>query len=144
MQVVSKEAEKERSRAKKTMEDGIAAIIVDAAVKVHRALGPGLFESVYQRVLVHELHLRNMEVRTQVPVAVQYEDLLIEDAFRADMIVGNLVIVELKSLERTAPVHKKQVLTYLKLTNLSLGLLLNFGAPLMRDGITRLVHNLPQ
>ena len=90
-----------------------------------------MLESVYERVLVHELRKRGLTVRTQVPIAFQYEDITFDEGFRADLIVNDLVIVELKSVEQTAPVHKKQTLTYLKLTGLKLGLLLNFGLSLM-------------
>jgi len=123
-------------------ENEIAREIVDAALKVHRALGPGLLESVYEIVLAYELERRGLRVMRQVPVSVQYENLVIDGGFRADLIVERKVIVELKSVERTAPVHKKQTLTYVRLAGLRLGLLVNFGAALMKDGITRLVNGL--
>jgi GxxExxY protein len=124
-------------------ENGVARIVVDAAVHVHRALGPGLLESVYEIVLAFELRRRGLHVARQVPIDVVYENLRIDGGFRADLIVEGCVLVELKSVERSAPVHKKQTLTYLRLANLRLGLLLNFGAPLMREGVTRLVNGLP-
>ena len=123
-------------------ENEIAREIVDAALKVHRALGPGLLESVYEIVLAYELERRGLRVMRQVPVSVQYENLVIDGGFRAHLIVERKVIVELKSVERTAPVHKKQTLTYVRLAGLRLGLLVNFGAALMKDGITRLVNGL--
>lgn len=116
--------------------------IVDAAMHVHMRLGPGLLESVYERVLAYELKKRGLKVARQVPIPSQYEDLRFEEGFRADLIVNDTVLVELKSVETLAPVHGKQVLTYLKLTNLRLGLLINFGAPLLKDGIKRIAHNL--
>jgi len=116
--------------------------IVDAAMHVHMRLGPGLLESVYERVLAYELKKRGLKVARQVPIPLQYEDLRFEEGFRADLIVNDTVLVELKSVETLAPVHGKQVLTYLKLTNLRLGLLINFGAPLLKDGIKRIAHNL--
>jgi GxxExxY protein len=124
-------------------ENEIAREIVDAAFKVHTTLGPGLLESVYQAVLSHELGERGLAVRREVPIAIRYENLRIDVGFRADLLVNDLVIVELKSVEHTAPVHKKQVLTYVRLANLRLGLLVNFGAPRIKDGITRLVNGLP-
>lgn len=123
-------------------ENAVAKEVVDAAFKVHTTLGPGLLESVYEAVLAHELGLRGLEVQRQTPIAVRYEGLTFEQGFRADLVVGGLVIVEIKSTETTAPVHKKQLLTYLRLSGLKLGLLINFGAPLIKDGITRLVNKL--
>ena len=124
-------------------ENEIAKQIVDAALKVHRALGPGLLESVYELVLAYELEQRGLHVVRQAPVSVRYEALHIDGGFRADLIVEHKVIVELKSVERTAPVHKKQTLTYVRLADLRLGLLtINFGAALLKDGITRLVNGL--
>jgi GxxExxY protein len=123
-------------------ENEIAKVIVDAAFKVHTTLGPGLLESAYQRVLEYELERRGLKVAPQVPIDIVYEGLVIKEAFVADIIVEDKVIIELKSVEQVAPVHKKQLLTYLKLTNLHLGLLINFNAVLIKDGITRIVHNL--
>jgi GxxExxY protein len=125
-------------------ENEIAGEIVDAALKVHRTLGPGLLESVCHVALAHELESRGLRVARKVAIGVHYEDLRIESAFQADLVVEGKVLVELKSVERTAPVHKKQVLTYLRLGDFRLGLLINFGAALLRDGITRLVNGLPE
>ena len=125
-------------------EDEVAREIVDAAFRVHTRLGPGLLESVYQTVLAHELERRGLHVRREVPVAVSYDDLRFDIGFRADLLINDLVIVELKSIEQVAPVHKKQVLTYVKLANLRLGLLVNFGASRIKDGITRLANGLPE
>lgn len=124
-------------------ENEIAREIVDAAFKIHTTLGPGLLESVYQAVLSHELGKRGLCVRREVPIAIRYDDLRFDLGFRADLLVNDLVIVELKSVEQTAAVHKKQVLTYVRLADLRLGLLINFGAPRIKDGITRLVNGLP-
>jgi iron complex transport system substrate-binding protein len=120
----------------------ISGQIVDAAVQVHIKLGPGLLESVYERVLVHELRKRGLTVEHQVPVPIVYDDIHFEEGFRADLIVEKSVIVELKSVETMAPVHSKQLLTYLKLMDFRLGLLINFGAPLLKDGIKRIANNL--
>ena len=123
-------------------ENEIATQIVDAAYKIHKKLGPGLLESVYEAVLVYELEKRGLRVVRQQPIPVVYESVQLEIGFRADLIVEGKVIVEIKSIETTAPVHKKQLLTHLRLTDLRLGLLINFGAPLIKDGITRLVSRL--
>jgi GxxExxY protein len=125
-------------------ENEIAKIIVDAAFKIHTTLGPGLLESVYEAVLVYELRKRGLNVDCQKPVPVIYEEIKLDIGFRADLIVEGKVIVENKSIEKTAPVHKKQLLTYLKLANKRLGLLINFGDNLVKNGITRLVNRLPE
>ena len=124
------------------VENEITALVVDAAVCVHSTLGPGLFEVVYEACLEHELKKRGLTVQRQVPISVVYDSMRLENAFVADLIVNDKVIVELKSIETLSPVHKKQLLTYLKLTDKRLGLLLNFGAPLMKDGIVRLANDL--
>jgi GxxExxY protein len=124
-------------------ENALAKVVVDAAYKVHVALGPGLLESVYEAVLAHELQQRGLRVRRQVPISIVYEGMRLEDAFRADLLVEDLLIVEVKSTESSPPVHKKQLLTYLRLSGRKLGLLINFGAPVIKDGITRVVNGLP-
>lgn len=111
------------------------------AYKIHTTLGPGLLESVYETVLVYELEKRGLNFVRQQPIPVVYERVRLEEGFRADIIVENKVIIEIKSVEAVAPVHKKQLLTYLRLTNLRLGLLINFNA-LIRDGITRIANGL--
>lgn len=116
---------------------------MDAAYKVHAWFGPGVLESVYEMALAHELAARGHDVERQVPIAVRYDEIVFDVGFRVDLLVDSLVIVELKSVQRVLPVHKKQVLTYVRLANKRLGLLLNFGAYLMKDGITRLVNQLP-
>ncbi len=125
-------------------ENEISGIILDTAIAVHRKLGPGLLESVYERVLEYELKRRGLVVERQKPIAIEDEDLVIEDAFRADLVVEDKVIVELKSVERVEKVHKKQVLTYIKLADKRLGLLINFGAPLLKEGILRIVNGLEE
>ena len=122
----------------------ISGAIVNCAVKIHQALGPGLLESVYHRILAYELRKAGFEVQTEVPIPVSWDGHVIDESFRADLIVDGRVLVELKSVENLLPVHKKQTLTYLKLAKLNLGLLINFGAPLMKDGNHRIANNLAE
>jgi GxxExxY protein len=122
-------------------EERLAAVLVDACIKIHRDLGPGLLESVYEAVLAHELRVRGCQVARQVPIPVVYEGMRFEEGFRADIVVDGRLLVELKSVERVAPVHKKQVLTYLRLMGISLGFLVNFGDELMKTGIHRIINN---
>jgi GxxExxY protein len=121
-------------------ENDIGTIIVDCALELHRNLGPGLLETVYEVTLARALERRGLGVQRQVAVPIEYQGETFSEGFRADLIVGGLVIVELKSIERVTPAHKKQSLTYLRLTGLKLGYLLNFGEALMRDGITRTIN----
>jgi GxxExxY protein len=123
-------------------ENAIAKEIVDAAFRIHTTLGPGLLESVYDTVLSYELTRRGLQIARQQPVPVIYENVRIDAGFRADLIVEGKVIVEIKSVEALAPVHKKQLLTYLKLADKRLGLLINFHVALIKDGITRIVNGL--
>jgi GxxExxY protein len=123
-------------------ENEISREIVDAAYKIHRRLGPGLFESVYERILRYELEKRGLIVLAQHPVPVIYESVRIDEAFRADLIVHEKVIVELKSVETIAPIHQRQLLTYLRLSELRLGLLINFNVELIKNGITRIANGL--
>jgi GxxExxY protein len=123
-------------------ENEVARQIVDAAYKIHSTLGPGLLESAYQAILVYELQRRGLQIQAETPMPVVYEGVQLDIGFRADLIVEGKVIVELKSVEQIAPVHKKQLLTYLRLADKRLGLLINFGAPLIKDGITRIVNHL--
>jgi GxxExxY protein len=125
-------------------ENDIAKQIVDAAYKIHTTTGPGLLESAYEAMLLYELKKRGLRVVSQEPIPVVYEGVMLEVGYRADLIVEDKVIVELKSVEKTAPVHKKQLLTYLKLANMRLGLLINLGESLIKTGITRIVNNLPE
>lgn len=123
-------------------ENQISKIVVDAAVKLHMDLGPGLLESVYETALAHLLRKKGLICERQVPIPFEYDDILFDEGFRADIIINNLIILELKSVEAIAPVHRKQIQTYLRLTDKKLGILLNFGAPLMKDGIVRAVNQL--
>ena len=120
-------------------ENEISKIIVDVAYKVHCKLGPGLLESVYEEILYFEFLKLGLKVQRQKVVPVVWDDIL---GFRADLIIENKVIIELKSIENIAPVHQKQLLTYLKITGIKLGLLINFNEALIKDGITRIVNNL--
>lgn len=121
----------------------IARSVVNVAYQLHTRLGPGLLESVYESVMAYELRKLGLEVRSQVPIPVVWEEVNLEIGFRADLIVERRVIVELKSVEHVAPVHKKQLLTYLKLANCRLGLLINFGSELIKQGINRIANGLP-
>jgi GxxExxY protein len=123
-------------------ENELSRIIVDAAFNIHTTLGPGLLESVYEAVLAYELEKRGCEVITQKPIPVVYDDVQLEVGFRADLIVNRKVIIEVKSVELIAAVHAKQLRTYLRLTDLRLGLLINFNVDLIKDGIKRVVNNL--
>ena len=117
----------------------ISGMIVDAAFHVHRELGPGLLESVYEVILADALRQRGLTVARQVPIPIRFEGKIFDEGFRADLIVNKSIIVEIKSIESLARVHKKQVLTYLKLSGLKLGLLINFGGELLKGNIERLV-----
>jgi GxxExxY protein len=122
--------------------NAIATEIVDAAFRIHTRLGPGLLESVYQTVLAYELGRRGLHAVSQQPIPVVYENIRIDTGFRADLVIEDKVIVEIKSVELIAPVHKKQLLTYLRLADKRLGLLINFQVAFIRDGITRIVNGL--
>ena len=123
--------------------DDVTGAIVDASIRIHDKLGPGVLESVYEIVLASVLEHRGLRVVRQQPVTFSFEGIVFENGFRADLVVENCVIVEVKSLERLDRVHPKQLLTYLRLMNLRVGLLLNFNTALMKDGITRVVNGLP-
>jgi len=123
-------------------ENQIGTAVVTAAIQVHRKLGPGLLELVYEIALAHELEKSGLSVERQVPIPIQYDDVSFDEGFRADLMVEGKVIVELKSVQAVLPVHAKQVQTYLRLAGAKLCYLLNFGVPLMRQGITRCVNGL--
>jgi GxxExxY protein len=123
-------------------ENQLSSHIVNAAYTIHTTLGPGLLESVYETTLAHELEKRGIKVLRQQALPVVYETIRMDIGFRADLIVGDKVIVEIKSTEAISPVHRKQLLTYLRLTNKRLGLLINFNVEFIRDGITRVVNGL--
>jgi len=121
-------------------ENDIGTIIVDCAVRLHQGLGPGLLESVYEITLARQLEKQGLSVQRQVAVPIEFEGDRFDEGFRADLIVDGKVIVELKSVETVCPAHKKQLLTYLRLTGMKLGYLLNFGEALMKEGITRTIN----
>jgi len=123
-------------------ENEISRVIVDVAYKIHVALGPGLLESVYENVLEFELKKRGLDVKKQVAIPVIYETIHLEAGFRADLIVNNKVIIEVKSVEMVSPVHHKQLRTYLRLADKKLGILINFNVELIKDGMRRVVNNL--
>jgi len=123
-------------------ENELAKQIVNAAYRIHTTLGPGLLESVYETTLAHELEKQGIKVLRQQALPVIYETIRMEIGFRADLIVGDKVIVEIKSIEAISPVHRKQLLTYLRLADKRLGLLINFNVELIKDGITRVVNGL--
>jgi len=123
-------------------ENQLSKIIVDCCFRIHTTLGPGLLESVYLEVLIYELKKHGIRCEKEVGIPVHYEEVTLVLGFRADLIVEDLVIVELKSVEKIQPVHKKQLMTYLKLTDRKLGLLVNFNVNLIKDGIERVVYRL--
>jgi len=125
-------------------ENDIGTIVVKTAIAIHRDLGPGLLESVYETILSHELKSQGLKAERQVPIAIVYHNLKFDEGFRADIVVEEKVILELKSVEKMTATHRKQLQTYLKLTGCRLGYLLNFGAALMKDGIKRAVNNLEE
>ena len=123
-------------------ENEISIIVVDVCYKIHTKLGPGLLESVYEAILFYELTKRGLSVESQKPLPVIWDEIKLDIGFRTDLIVENKVILEIKSVEQIANVHPKQLLTYLKITEMKLGLLINFNEPLIKTGITRIVNNL--
>jgi iron complex transport system substrate-binding protein len=120
--------------------DDVTGLIVDSAIKIHRELGPGLLESVYELVLDRTLAARGLRVERQKPIVFSYDGLVFENAFRVDLLVDERVVVEIKSVESLAAVHYKQLLTYLRLRNLSVGLLINFGGITLKEGLRRIVN----
>ncbi len=123
-------------------ENELVKIIVNTAYQMHIKLGPGLLESVYEEIMCYELQKHGLKVERQKAIPVYWDNLKMDIGFRTDLIVENKVIIELKSVETIAPVHPKKLLTYLKITNLKLGLLINFNEKLIKNGITRIVNNL--
>ncbi len=121
-------------------ENEIGKIVVDSAITLHKTLGPLIFENLYEIALTHELKKHELNVERQVPVSIEYDGIKFDEGFRADIIIENKVILELKSVESVTKTHKKQVLTYLKLTGCKLGFLLNFGESLMKDGIEKIIN----
>ena len=125
-------------------ENEISGEIVDAALTIHRSVGPGLFESVYETLLEYELKKRGLQIERQWPIPVVYDEIKLEDGFRCDLIVEKRVIVEIKSVDALGPVHFTQLLTYLRLADRRLGLLINFNVDKLKDGIKRIVNRLPE
>ena len=124
-------------------ENELSKVVLDVAFKIHKELGPGLFESVYETIMAYELaNEYNLSVHRQRPIPVIWKDVKLELGFRSDLIVEEKLIIEIKSIEALAPVHAKQVLTHLRLTNIKLGLLINFNEELLKNGIKRIVNNL--
>jgi len=123
-------------------ENEIGAIIVDSAVNLHKKLGPGLLENVYEVILMKKLSERGLSVQRQVAIPIEFEGEFFDEGFRVDLFVEGKVIIELKSVEKIIEVHKKQLLSYLKLTKIKLGFIINFGAEVMKDGIIRIVNGL--
>jgi len=123
-------------------ENDLAKILVNIFLKVHRTLGPGLLESVYESAICHELDKSQIKYSRQKDIPIIYDNVNLNLGFRADLIIDEKLIIEIKSIEEIAPIHQKQILTYLKLTNAKLGLLVNFNVVLIKNGITRIVNNL--
>ena len=119
--------------------EGVASIVVDAGLKVHRALGPGLLESAYELCLTHELQARGLDVRRQVVLPLRYEQITIDTGYRLDLLVGGAVVVEVKSVDALTRVHEAQILTYLKLSGSRIGFLMNFNVPLFKQGLRQFV-----
>ena len=129
---------------KELSENEIGTILIDSAIGIHRQLGPGLLESVYEVILAYELSQRGLLVQRQVPITIHYKGITFDEAFRADLLINGKVVVELKSLASINKAHRKQIQTYVNLSGLKLGYLLNFGAGLMKDGIVRAVNGLEE
>ena len=121
----------------------ICSLVVDAAFKLHKDIGPGLLESAYETILAAKLEDMGLVVDRQVPIDIQYDQVHLPAAFRVDLLVDKRIIIEIKSVEKTLPVHAKQVITYLRLTNLTHGFVINFGTPMFKDGIKRLLNDRP-
>ena len=117
--------------------ENLTESIIGAAIEVHKELGPGLMESAYEECLCHELSVRNLPFKRQVPLAISYKNIKLDCGYRLDIVVGNTVVLELKSVEDILPIHEAQLITYLKLSKMPVGLLINFNVPLLKDGIVR-------
>ena len=123
-------------------ENDLTKLVIGLCLKIHKTLGPGLLETVYEEVLVHEIRKLGIAIARQVGIPVQYENVILDLGFRVDLIIDDKVILELKSVETVLPIHKKQLLTYLKLTGKRIGLLINFNETLMKNGITRIANGM--
>jgi GxxExxY protein len=130
-----------RRDAETPREDRITSEIIGAAIEVHRELGPGLLESAYEQCLCHELALRSVPFERQVPLSVEYKGVRLDCGYRIDVLVEGQTVVELKTVDKLLPIHEAQLLTYLKLSKLQVGLLLNFNVPVLKDGLRRIVNN---
>ncbi|HEX2533431.1 MAG TPA: GxxExxY protein [Chitinophagaceae bacterium] len=122
----------------------LTSLILQKAIAIHNELGPGLYESIYEEILCFELRTCGRQVQQQAPIPVIYKGIQMAVGFRADLVVDHKIVVEIKSIDQVAPVHKKQVLTYLRLTGIKIGLLINFNEELLKNGVTRLVDNFVQ
>jgi len=122
----------------------VSGAVVDAAMKVHSALGPGLLESAYEACLIRELRKRGLRVESQVPISVRYDGELLDVGYRADLLVEGVVLVELKAVETVLPIHKAQLLSYLRLSGKEVGLLINFNVEHLKDGIKRVINSRPK
>ena len=121
--------------------DNITGIIIDEAIAIHKDIGAGLLESVYETILAKTLELRGLKVQRQIPISFEYRNIKFDDGFRCDLLINDCVVVELKSVEKIVPVHQKQLLTYLRLMNKNVGLLINFGTATLKEGLQRIVNN---
>lgn len=137
-------ASRKGAKAQGLNENSVSRMVLDAAIEIHREPGPGLLESVYETILAHELGAGGLSVRRHVAIPLVYGELAFDVAFRADLVVEERVIIEIKTVEKLNPAHKKQLLTYLKLANLRLGLLMNFSEELMKHGVVRVVNRLDE
>jgi len=131
----------EQGEAEKQRQDEFTGEIIGACIEVHRHLGPGLLESAYEHCLAHELTIRGFHIRRQVPLPLQYKGLALDCGYRLDLVVDYRLIIEVKAVERLLPVHEAQVITYLRLMRLHLGLLVNFHVPVLRQGLRRLINS---
>ena len=125
-------------------QEDVATIIIDAALKVHRSLGPGLFESAYQLCLAYELRQRGLQVECEVALPIIYEGIKIEAGYRIDMVIENQIIIENKTVEQLLPIHEAQIMTYMKLSKTQIGFLINWNVRLIKNGIKRIVSNVPE
>ncbi len=123
------------------MHENLTEAIIGSAIEVHKELGPGLMESAYEECLCHELSARNLPFKRQVPLPICYKNIKLDCGYRIDIVVGNTILLELKSVEAILPIHEAQLITYLRLSKIKLGLLINFNVPVLRQGLKRIVYN---
>jgi GxxExxY protein len=134
--------EAQSTQRKGFKENEISEIIIECCIKIHKILGPGLLESVYEKVLSYELQKKGLNVKQQIPIPIKYGNIIFEEGYRADIIVNDAVIIEIKSVKEFDPVHLKQLLTYIRLAEKKLGLLINFNKELLKDGIKRVINGI--